>query len=549
MDAITESSGRYMPFSRKYDTVDRKYKFFNAPHAYRMQTYYPLIRRRRTSFCLTTPKSQISIKNKMEDDELMIDSNVEKEISITINDLPDDVLLTIFAYFHPIDLIHRFSLVSRHWNYLAAHPNFFTEVRVLINDLSLEYGSVKTFFQRISQHLRKICIDCSIPLPSSQVNSLFDICCPNVIHLDIGTFKEMNTTLLEKLSSSFPNVKTLHVEKLERSSKDDHDEKEWKKTLEMLFEDENIFPKMQNLFVGDVTVYCPEYNPKLPACKRPLNLLHIYKGTVYIDRIKTSPWLLTLTELHIESFAKNEHIEYISQLQNLKVFSWASSRNTYDYEFAHLKKLYNLEELRIWFRYEYSHITTAGLINLFTLPEKEPNKSFPFKLKHLIFANFFHGSIELFKVIDRNCPNLKTLGLPFNDCLTYNDVVFTVVKNFKRLIFLDLSSIGCCSNDEAWNNLNDDDLPDLRLLKLHGSKINIETFQRLNLKRPKLLISTKWNYFINWTETENGYVFHDTFDGDIRAIVNDLRQIEGLRDFTIDSYYNFDLDNLKTIIN
>ncbi|MCP9262396.1 hypothetical protein DINM_005788 [Dirofilaria immitis] len=428
MDAITESSGRYMPFSRKYDTVDRKYN----PHAYRMQTYYPLIRRRRTSFCLTTPKSQISIKNKMEDDELMIDSNVEK----------------------------------------------------------------------ISQHLRKICIDCSIPLPSSQVNSLFDICCPNVIHLDIGTFKEMNTTLLEKLSSSFPNVKTLHVEKLERSSKDDHDEKEWKKHWK-------CYSKMKTFF---------------RKCK--ISLLAI--------RIKTSPWLLTLTELHIESFAKNEHIEYISQLQNLKVFSWASSRNTYDYEFAHLKKLYNLEELRIWFRYEYSHITTAGLINLFTLPEKEPNKSFPFKLKHLIFANFFHGSIELFKVIDRNCPNLKTLGLPFNDCLTYNDVVFTVVKNF-NLIFLDLSSIGCCSNDEAWNNLNDDDLPDLRLLKLHGSKINIETFQRLNLKRPKLLISTKWNYFINWTETENGYVFHDTFDGDIRAIVNDLRQIEGLRDFTIDS--------------
>ncbi|VDM22062.1 unnamed protein product [Wuchereria bancrofti] len=55
--------------------------------------------------------------------------------------------------------------------------------------------------------------------------------------------------------------------------------------------------------------------------------------------------------------------------------------------------------------------------------------------------------------------------------------------------------------------------------------------QRLNLKRPKLLISTKQNYFINWTETENGCVFHDSFDGDIKAIENDLRQIDGLRDF------------------
>uniref|UniRef100_A0A0R3RNV8 Site-specific DNA-methyltransferase (adenine-specific) n=1 Tax=Elaeophora elaphi TaxID=1147741 RepID=A0A0R3RNV8_9BILA len=50
------------------------------------------------------------------------------------------------------------------------------------------------------------------------------------------------------------------------------------------------------------------------------------------------------------------------------------------------------------------------------------------------------------------------------------------------------------------------------------------------MKRPKLLISTKINYLINWSKTEIGYIFHDTFDGDIRAVESDLRQVDGFCD-------------------
>lgn len=55
------------------------------------------------------------------------------------------------------------------------------------------------------------------------------------------------------------------------------------------------------------------------------------------------------------------------------------------------------------------------------------------------------------------------------------------------------------------------------------------------MKRPKLLISTRSNYFINWSKTENGYIFHDTFNGDIKAVENDLRQLDGFCDFTMTS--------------
>ncbi|EJW74271.1 hypothetical protein WUBG_14820, partial [Wuchereria bancrofti] len=220
----------------------------------------------------------------------------------------------------------------------------------------------------------------------------------------------------------------------------------------MLFEDESIFPKVQNFFFGNVREYCLENDPKLPACKRPLNLLHIYDGVAETDKIRTSPWRSTLTELHLGSYIRNDDIEYIGLLHNLK-------------------KLYNLEELRVWFGGQDCDVTSDGLIELFTLPEKEPEKSFPYKLRHLVMSNYFEGTVDLFRVINRNCPNLKTLGLPFNDYLTFNDGVMPfIVSNFKHLVFLDLSNFGDCYKDEVWNNLNDDDLPDLRLLILHGNK-------------------------------------------------------------------------------
>ncbi|EFO15381.2 hypothetical protein LOAG_13126 [Loa loa] len=95
-----------------------------------------------------------------------------------------------------------------------------------------------------------------------------------------------------------------------------------------------------------------------------------------------------------------------------------------------------------------------------------------------------------------------------------------------------------------------DELRTARSVKLRAmATVNIENLQRLNLRRPKLLISTRVNHFINWTEIGNTCVFHDIFDGDIRAVENDLRQIDGLRDFEINPglyiYDNFTLNTLE----
>lgn len=42
---------------------------------------------------------------------------------------------------------------------------------------------------------------------------------------------------------------------------------------------------------------------------------------------------------------------------------------------------------------------------------------------------------------------------------------------FRHLVFLDLSNFGDCYKDEVWNSLSDDDLPNLRFLKLDGNEV------------------------------------------------------------------------------
>ncbi|EJW71379.1 F-box domain-containing protein, partial [Wuchereria bancrofti] len=118
-----------------------------------MQTYYPLIQLGRSSYSsarhkTANLKSQASIGNEMDSSQFPTDSDMKKVTRTTVNDLSDDILLIIFAYCHPIDLIHCFSLVCHRWNYLANHSTFFTEVRVLVSDISLKYGSVKMFFRK-----------------------------------------------------------------------------------------------------------------------------------------------------------------------------------------------------------------------------------------------------------------------------------------------------------------------------------------------------------------------------------------------------------------
>lgn len=49
----------------------------------------------------------------------------------------------------------------------------------------------------------------------------------------------------------------------------------WKEMLELLFEDEHTFPKIQNFFIGNMCNYLQVADEKLFHWNRPLKMLHI----------------------------------------------------------------------------------------------------------------------------------------------------------------------------------------------------------------------------------------------------------------------------------
>lgn len=58
---------------------------------------------------------------------------------------------------------------------------------------------------------------------------------------------------------------------------------EWTQMLELLFENGNTFPKMENFFVGDMNEYCSGADIKLLSWKRPLKVLHIENGATKVE--------------------------------------------------------------------------------------------------------------------------------------------------------------------------------------------------------------------------------------------------------------------------
>ncbi|VDN06044.1 unnamed protein product [Thelazia callipaeda] len=264
MDAITDSPGKYWPVSRKYDRINRNYKFPKKPCPFRMKKYYPVIRtsdpdtkRRLAAMCDYYPKVDLHARS-------------DQGMRTVINDLPDDVFLIIFQYFHPIQLIQSISLVCHRWHYLANNPILFTEVRILIDGVSIPSGCAKNFLQKISNHAKKICLISSFTSPSSQIDQLFDLCLPKVTYLDLTSLfdLEMNFALLKKISTCFPNVETLHFNK--NSLLEEYDG-----ILKMIFEDNKIFPKLLNFFIYNDDRSFSDNSALYSPCCRPLNMLNL----------------------------------------------------------------------------------------------------------------------------------------------------------------------------------------------------------------------------------------------------------------------------------
>uniref|UniRef100_A0A0M3IPI3 F-box domain-containing protein n=1 Tax=Ascaris lumbricoides TaxID=6252 RepID=A0A0M3IPI3_ASCLU len=207
----------YFPFGNRYDEIDKRYRFSQRTNLMPLAASYPLRSGdpmdaefgdreihsyRRQLFEPNIAPSNVS--------RFTINYNTAQTISRS-DIFPDVVLMTIFKYIHPVDLINGVSGVSRRWNKLANVPSNYTSVRAIIDEDSVTTGSAKAFLQRVlinhvlqgligysfcnPRHLstrtnciRKLCLDYAKRISPGCVFHILPKCMPSVTQLDISFF-------------------------------------------------------------------------------------------------------------------------------------------------------------------------------------------------------------------------------------------------------------------------------------------------------------------------------------------------------------------------
>ncbi|VDK55609.1 unnamed protein product [Anisakis simplex] len=229
---------KLLPFAPKYRYSDKRYRFTDRGKHGCEPMGYPTL--------------------DLGDDERSDDSRPAAS-QLTKKALPDVVLLNIFKYIHPIDLVNGISRVSKRWNALAKTPSLYRFVRVLINKKSTDSESAKKFLERVKNFIRKLCMVCEI-----NVFDVFPECMPNVTFLDITSFPD-TSRCADKLMSCFPSVEELILSDIKNF--DEH-------ALSVLFS-KNAFKRLRRLHFANFEDEAYKVIEKLCECERRLQFLSI----------------------------------------------------------------------------------------------------------------------------------------------------------------------------------------------------------------------------------------------------------------------------------
>uniref|UniRef100_A0A915B4U8 F-box domain-containing protein n=1 Tax=Parascaris univalens TaxID=6257 RepID=A0A915B4U8_PARUN len=460
-----------LPFPSKYITIDKRYKFSERPNSTSLFMDYPLSESKYTRKWCYGRKSYLSASRSS--------SCLVMAAGRTI---PDVVLLTIFKYLHPVDLVNGASYVSKRWNLLSKTPSLYRHVRVLVNKQSVNYESAKEFLQRVRSHVGRLCLVYeqgvfADVLPDSM---------PNVTTLDIGFFPEI-ADAAEKLITCFPSIETLNMEDVKNVDA---------AVVRRLF-CEGSFRRLRRLCFRPEGDLPDTFIPLLSTSNRLLEVLSAKADHTNMSSLLNTPISLSLTHLYLTGFMENEAFATIGQLKNLTTFSLFSCLYTFDDHILELKQLSKLEHLHLCCSGQDCDISPDGLVELFRLPSKNPSNFFPFRLKYLCFMDCYSFNLEVVTELSKSCPGLESLCVAHDEFMD-EEAFSMLITNFRKLRFLDISGLGEMKCG-ALRHLADDELPELRFLSLHDTKVEEKMLRTLNLKRPELFVTTRPGFFINWS--------------------------------------------------
>ncbi|KHN75728.1 F-box/LRR-repeat protein 7 [Toxocara canis] len=503
-----------LPMPLKYATVDGRYRFSKRSDAFTLLEDHPIA----DSLRIWHYRLRRVNKHERHIPASQMQLDATKEI-YAANRIPDVVLRSVFKYLHPLDLIHGCSKVCQRWNFLIRAPSLYREVRVVVTSESFRNGSVRRFLEMVRTQVRKLCVvHSSSFMPLNELYTIFPVCMPNVVLLDLGSFDDLPRELIEKLVSCFPNVETLNIATVARS-------KAKQEQLSTLFVDA-AFPRLRRLVIGYVDAMDMQTAHALLSWKRQLEVL-VFRNAISprLRHVETMPFSTTLKELHLE-LVRDVDIATIYNFKNLVTLSLGCCWQMRDEHLIHLKEQYKLEHLH--FSTLGEGVSTVGLASFLHLPEHNAEYCFPHRLKYLRLSYSEQFNNEAVKELLKSCPDLESLNVA-GDAALDDEALSLLIANLRKLRFLDISNV--CNGERKLNALQDlagDELPYLRLLQVHyNDQIAETTLQALNVRRPSMLISPRRDYLINWSIVEGRVVFSKHFKGDLNAVINDLNDEPG----------------------
>uniref|UniRef100_A0A915BNS3 F-box domain-containing protein n=2 Tax=Parascaris univalens TaxID=6257 RepID=A0A915BNS3_PARUN len=417
---------------------------------------------------------------------------------ITIDSLPDLVLLKIFCYLHPVERIHKISLVCKRWNELVHSPRIWSEV---------------------GKCLRKLCVSCRLTRGTLAFSHIFTSEFNRLTTLDIGNIPVMSVDSMQCMVNNLSNLERLNMECVRM---------EEPKVFRVLFS-KNAFPQLKQLMMGHCA-FTEESFQLLVDWERPLEVLSIdgvkpFDITKEID-LGNAYFVGSLRRLYAHGFlvmtpSREEVFKFasVSNFRNLTLFSISFCPCADDRQYLAIKSLSHLEHLHLTGHCSWA--STAVLMALFS----QSVGGFPSKLKFLCISHFYSLTDDVINEITLNCPMLESLNVSRCDPIT-DEGFKMIIERLGELRMLDVSVNPSFTNKslQAITSLN---LPHIIYLVVDKCKnVCWEELLQLSLNMKHLWISFALDKLL-----KAGFCLDDVFDQrtkqSLNAALNELSNIDG----------------------
>ena len=130
-------------------------------------------------------------------------------VSVSLSQVPDEVLLQVFSFFLPVELCRHVTLVCKCWHRLAYDDSLWRKLD--LSCLRVSGFQLCQIILRVSGAVRYLDISGMMHLTNAEMAIVAEHC-PQLAHLDVGFVDDWNATMMHSVLTCCPNLQFLNME-------------------------------------------------------------------------------------------------------------------------------------------------------------------------------------------------------------------------------------------------------------------------------------------------------------------------------------------------